>query len=82
MSRLDELIGFLHPLRHRTALLRNAKLIFVLIKFMVSEYDSFRFSLIFSASFWIVFVEPGTLPPVHAKISGRRLLCSTSRILC
>ena len=47
----------------------------------MSEYDSFRFSLNFSASFWTVFVEPGAAPPVHAKISGTKLLCSTSRIL-
>ena len=56
------------PLRQRIALLGSAKLIFVLIKFTVSEYDSFRFSLSFSASFWIVFVEPCAAPPVHAKI--------------
>ena len=58
------------------------KLIFVLIKFNVSEYNSFRFSLSFSASFRTVFVEPGAAPPVHAKIRGKKLLCSTSRILC
>ena len=51
-------LKFLHPLRQRIALLRSAKLIFVLIKFIVSEYDSFRFSLSFSASFWSVFEEP------------------------
>ena len=73
---------FLHPSRQRIALLRSAKLIFVLLKFFVSEYDSFRFSLSFSATFWRVFVEPGAAPPVHAKISGTNLLCSTSRILC
>ena len=70
------------PLRQRIALLKSAKLIFILIKFIVSEYDSFRFSLSFSASFWMVFVEPGAAPPVHAKISGTKLLCSTSRVLC
>ena len=48
----------------------------------MSEYDSSRFSLSFSASFWTVFVEPGAAPPVHAKIKGTKLLCSTSRILC
>ena len=70
------------PLRQRIALLKSAKLIFILIKFIVSEYDSFRFSLSFSASFWMVFVEPGAAPPIHAKISGTKLLCSTSRVLC
>ena len=50
--------------------------------FIVSEYDSFRFSLSFSASFWIIFVEPGAAPPVHAKISETKLLCSISRLLC
>ena len=30
----------------------------------------------------MVFVEPGAAPPVHAKFSGTKLLCSTSRILC
>ena len=59
--------SFLHPLRQRIALLGSAKLIFVLIKFIVSEYDSLRFSLSFLASFWNVFVEPGAAPPVHAK---------------
>ena len=39
--------------------------IFALLKFIVSEYDSCRFS----ASFWTIFVEPGAAPPVHAKIS-------------
>ena len=66
-------VGFIFkifaPLRQRIALLRSAKLIFVLIKFIVCEYDSFHFSLSFSASFWMVFVEPGAAPPVHAKIS-------------
>ena len=71
-------LRFLHPLR----LLESAILIFVLIKFFVSEYDSFRFSLSFSASFWLVFVEPGAAPPVQAKVIGRKLLYSTSRILC
>ena len=51
----------------------------VLIKLTVSEYDSFRFSHSFSASFWTVFVDPGAAPPVHAKISGTKLLCSTSK---
>ena len=46
------------------------------------SYDSFRFSLSFSASFWMVFVEPGAAPPVHAKISGAKLLGYTFRILC
>ena len=79
---LDLFLRFLHPLRQRIALLRSAKLIFVLMKFIESEYDSFRFSLSFSASFGMVFVEPGAAPPVHSKISGTQLLCSTSRILC
>ena len=48
----------------------------------MSEYDSFCVSLSFSASSWMVFVEPGAAPPVHAKISGTSLMCSTSRILC
>ena len=58
---------------------------FVLTKFLVSEYDSFRFSInsiSFSASFWKVCVETGAGPPVHTKISGTKLLYSTSRILC
>ena len=62
-------LSFLHPLRQRSALLRSADLIFVLLKFIVSEYVSFRFSLSFSASFWKAFVEPGAAPAVHAKIS-------------
>ena len=62
LSMLDVFLRFLHPLRQRIALLRSAKLIFVLIKFIVSEYDSFRFSLSFSASFWTAFVEPGAAP--------------------
>ena len=47
----------------RTALFRSAKFIFVLMKFILSEYDSFRFSLNFSAGFWMVFVLPGAAPP-------------------
>ena len=42
----------------------------------MSEYDTFRFSLKFSASFWTIFVEPG------GKISGTQLLCSRLRVLC
>ena len=53
-----------------------------LFLFIVSDYDSFRFSLSFSASFEMVFVEPGAAPPVHAKISGTKLLSSIARILC
>ena len=34
----------------------------------MSEYDSFRFSLSFSVSFWSVFVEPDAAPPVHAQL--------------
>ena len=82
MSMLDGFLRFLHPVRQRIALLRSAKLIFVLIKIIVSEYDSIRFSLSFSASFWTVVVEPAVASPVHAKISGLKLLCSTSRVLC
>ena len=44
------------------------KLTFVLIKFIVAEYDSFRFSLSFSASFWMVFVEPGVLLSYTQKL--------------
>ena len=79
---LEVFLRFLHPLRQKIALLRSAKFISVLIKFIVSEYDSFRFSFSFSASFWVVFVKPGDASPVHAGISGTKLLCSTSRILC
>ena len=71
LSMLDVFLGFLQPLRQRIAVLRRAKLLYVFIKFIVSEYESFRFSLSFSASFWMVFVEPGA-----------SLLCPTSRILC
>ena len=82
LSVLDVFLRFWHPLRHRIALLRSAKLISVLIEFIVSEFDSFRFSLSFYASFWVVFVEPGAAPPVHTEINGTKLLCSTSRTLC
>ena len=51
------------------------------LKVIVSD-DLFRFSLSFSASFWAVFVEPGAALLVHAKNSGTKLLCSTSKILC
>ena len=60
---------------------QKCKTYFVLIKFFVSEYDLFRFPLSFSTCFWTVFVKPSAAPPVHAKISGSKLLCSTSRIL-
>ena len=66
-------------LRQRTALLRSPKFIYVLINVIVSEIDSFRFSLSFAAVFLTVFEEPGAAFPVHAKISGTKLLCSTSR---
>ena len=51
------ILKILHPLRQRIALLRRAKRNFVSIKFIVSEYDSFCFSLSFSASFWTAFVD-------------------------
>ena len=41
--------------KQRIALLRMLKHVFVLIKFIVSEYDPFRFSLSLSASFWMFF---------------------------
>ena len=72
---------FLHSLRQKAALLRNAKYISVLRNCFVSEYDLFRISFNFSASFWTVFLEPGDAPPVNTKCSVRKLLCSTSRIL-
>ena len=73
-------VSFLHSQRQRIELLRIAKLFFVLIRFIVSEYDSFRFSLNLSASFSMVFVEPGDAPPVHLIISGTKLVCS--RFVC
>ena len=72
---------FLHSLSQKAALLRNAKLIFLLTNFFVSEYNLFRISLNFSASFWTVFVEPGAAPSLNTKSSLAKLLCSTSRIL-
>ena len=69
-------LSFLHPPRQRIALLRSAKLILVLTEFIMWEYDTFRFSLKFSASFWTIFVEPG------GKICGTQLLCSRLRVLC
>ena len=75
---LDLFSRFLHPLRQRIALLKSAKLIFLLLKFIVSEYDSFRFSFNFSASFWMVFVEPSAAPPAHAKISGTQFFVEPS----
>ena len=57
------ILKILHPLRQKISLLRRAKLNFALVEFIVSEYDSFHFSLKFSASFWTVFVEPGAVSP-------------------
>ena len=69
LSKMDVFFKFfLRPLRQRIALLRSSELIFVLMKFILSEYGSFRFLLSFSASFWTVFVEPGAAPAVHAKL--------------
>ena len=73
---------FLLPLRQRNALLRSANFTLVLKKFVVSDYGSFRFLLNFSACFCTVFVQPGAAPPVNARISGTKLLCSTSRFFC
>ena len=75
-------LSFLHSLRQRIELLRIAKLILVLIKFILSEYDSFRSSLNLSASFWMIFVEPVAAPPVNLEISETKLMCSTSRFNC
>ena len=73
LSRLDVILSFLHPLRQKIAILRSAKLTLVLMKFIVSEYDSFRFSLNFSATFWTIFAEPGAAPPVHTKSNGTKV---------
>ena len=75
------ILHFLHP-KARNCTPLNSKTYFCSHNFFVSEYDSFRFSLILFASFWAPFVEPGAAPPVHAKIGRTKLLRSTSRILC
>ena len=72
---------FLHPLRQRIALLRSAKLIFVLPMFIVSEYDSFRFSLSFSASFWtpdVPLLSTWPLLLFQNLSSGKPHVCRTS----
>ena len=70
------------PPRQRIGLLRRAKHVFVLLKFIVSEYDSFRFSLSSSASFWTVFIEPGAAPDLWytQKLSKQSCFVPNSEI--
>ena len=70
----------LQPLKQSMLLRSSAKLISVRIYVIMSAYASFFFSASFVAICFIVFVADGPAPPVHEKIRGEKLLCSTSRI--
>ena len=59
-----------YPLRQIMALFKIAKLIFVRMYEMASEYDSSFFSAIFRASCFIVRVAEGPAPPMHEKTGG------------
>ena len=54
-----------HPLRHMIALRRRAKLIFVRMYVIASEYDSSFFSAVLLAICFIVRVADGPAPPMH-----------------
>ena len=70
------------PRRQRMELRKSAKLIFVLIQVIMSEYESSFLSLNFPAIRLITFEADGPAPPVQEKTSGLKEAFSTSRIRC
>ena len=61
---------------------KRAKLNFVLIYVITSEYESSFLSLILEANLCMAFHADGQAPPVHEKINGQKVAFSTSIILC
>ena len=60
---------------------KRAKLSFVLMYVITSEYESSFLSLILEANLCKAFDADGTAPPVHEKINGEKMAFSTSIIL-
>ena len=72
----------LHHLTHRMELFSSAKLIFVRMNDITSEYFSSLFSEIFWASRFMTLLAEGPAPPVDENTRGLKVLFSTSLILC
>ena len=70
------------PRRQSMELHRRAKLNFVLMYVITSEYESSFLSLILEANLCMAFDADGPAPPVHEKINGQKMASSTSIILC
>ena len=71
----------LHLLIHRMELFSSAKLIFVRINDITSEYFSSLFSIFWASRFMTLLAE-GPAPPVDENTSGLKVLFSTSLFLC
>ena len=78
----DALHSDLQPRRHKMELLSKAKLTLVLMYPMTSENGSADLSLIFCAILVITLLADGPAPPVVAKTSGLKELCSTFVMRC
>ena len=70
------------PRRQSMELRKRAKLNFVLMYVITSEYESSFLSLILKANLCMAFDADGPAPPVHEKINGQKVAFSTSIILC
>ena len=70
------------PRRQSMELHRRAKLNFVLMYVITSEYESSFLSLILEANLCKAFDADGPAPLVHEKINGQKMASSTSIILC
>ena len=70
----------LHPLMHRMELFSSAKLIFVRMNDITSEYFSSLFWTDFLGRF--ILIAEGPAPPVDENTRGLKVLFSTSLILC
>ena len=71
-----------HPLMHRMELFSSAKLIFVRMNDITSEYFSSLFSEIFWASRFMTLLAERPAPPVDENTRGLKVLFSMSLILC
>ena len=72
----------LHPLIHRMELFSSAKLIFVRMNDITSEYFPSLFSEIFWASRFMTLLAEGPAPPNDENTRVLKVLFSTSLILC
>ena len=70
------------PRRQSMEVRKRAKLNFVLMYVITSEYESSSLSLILERNLCMAFDADGLAPPVHEKINGQKVALSTSIIIC